>query len=441
MNTFIKNINELLKKEEQIKKDILNSKKVKNSSTINNFMKSKYPELYPDDCKNTNKCLLIVWNYIINKASKPRNENSISRLWIKLFQTMDKLFKLIYTNKNTISTNLGDYRKPIRNKFGQNSEIYKQSVYLMGLTQAESLQRREDYSNQVKARNADRESLDVFFDDDIYKVMDQTINSSNPQDRIVAVILAVGSRLIEVLKVSKYEESKDNDNFIKITGIAKDRGNLGYEDKVIIRPIIRFTAKQIIEAVDYIRKNLTIEGDNSKISDKYNSSVNKRVKKYLNTTSHKLRAISARLSYLLYGRGGVENTYVQEYLGHSSGEVSKSYQNVNVKLRNAVNLSGDDVKTAISELKEDSKMNKEEHKELEKKIDKNVPVLDGSIPVLKEFKNPRTKRNRDQQLELLRNLFKELDKLGYKNIKQSDIKRLYGYGSSILTEFWKEYKG
>ena len=61
-----------------------------------------------------------------------------------------------------------------------------------------------------------RKQQTPYFDDEIYKIIDENINSANPLEQVVAVMLATGSRFIEVIQVSEYKKSQQP-NYITIS--------------------------------------------------------------------------------------------------------------------------------------------------------------------------------------------------------------------------------
>lgn len=418
--------------------------KMANSDTLNVIIEEFYDEYKNID--NSGKIIFNIWSNTINKTTKPRNIAGISRTWLKMFELTDKLLKALYSNENTNEVVVSSYRKVVRDKYGDDSEIYKQSIYKMGVTQARSIERKKEYEAKVSERGATRRNLKPIYDDQIYDIIDKTINSDNPIEKLIAVLLTTGSRQIEVLKISKYEEVKevkddDDIEYIKITGIAKDKAKQGFENKVIFRPLFGVTAKQIIDSVKFIRQNLVIPNDNRAITSKFNNRINKKVKKYFEgydyITAHKLRYIAPQMAYLLYGKGSVENVFVQSYLGHQDGSTSRSYQAVNVQIRNLNNnVNNEEIKQLKSQI---NKLNIKEvqhnkiHKQLKNEIT-DIKNPNNGLPEYNKFKNPKIRGFNFKKL--LTNLIKYLIENDIYFTQR--MLRRYGYGGRVINELYKE---
>lgn len=397
------------------------------SNTLNSIIAAQYPDVLLDS--SSKKILLKIYNDIISKAQQPR-EGGISRQWIALLETVDRVVKLLYTNEGSMEKVLTEFRRPLKVKYGINSEIYKQSIYKTGISRARSIQKRQEYQDKVSAKNIRRSELQPFYDDEIYRVIDDMAASPNSLNNVIAVLLATGSRFIEVLKVSQYSET-DKANYIKIKGIAKDRNDAGYENKIVIRPLNRLNSKQVIELVQKIRAELNLEGENRNISDRYNTQANRIVKNLFEgrpITLHKLRYISSNLAYLTYGKGAVENTYIQQYLGHTSGDTTRTYQSINVKLRNAPKTNIE-AEAKISELIDDQKRNQAEHKELREQINNF-----NRDRIYTEYINPKHRLSEEQKLEKLRALWDRARRDNV-NLTYAMLKRDYHYGTRIISVF------
>lgn len=401
------------------------------SNTLNDIIGVNYPSIY--DAKTTTKGLLKIWKDIITTAQTPRD--GISRQWVALFETLDKIIKLLYPNRSTMEKVLTEFRRVIKNKYGANSEIYRQSIFRTGISRAESIAKRQAYSDSVATKNINRAELPAFYDDEIFKAIDENAISPNLLNNVIAVLLATGSRFIEVLKVSEYSAT-DKDNYIKIKGIAKDKGNQGYANKIVVRPLNRLSAIQVIELVKKIRGALNLEGDNKEASDKYNTQGNRIVKNLFKDrpiTLHKLRYIASNLAYLTYGKGAVENTFIQQYLGHSSGMTTRTYQSINVRLRNQVKDKVE-ADAKISELIEDKKKNDEEHKEIKQELARLK-----QNHIYSEYINPRHRLSQSEKMERLKKLWERAKKEN-KSITYNMLKKDYKYGSRIIDIFKKTLK-
>lgn len=422
------------------------NKKDRDSPFLNEIMLEYYPDI---DTGNSKDRLFKIWSRTIDKAPKTSRgvAGQISRSWIKIFEGTDKLIKAIYNNENTSEKIISEFRKILRDKYGDKNPIYIQSIYKMGVSQERSVQRKAEYQAKVATKGSVRRTLKPIYDDQIYDIINKTINSEDPIERVLAVALSTGSRQIEIFKVSKYEivpdRKEDDPEFIKITGIAKDRARQGYENKVIYRPLFsNITGKQIIEAVDYIRTKLVIPDDNKAITSKFNKRVNAKVKTYFEgydyITAHKMRYIFPQLAYLLYGKGSVENQYVAEVLGHQDSNTAKSYQSINVQIRNLnSDVNNEEVaklKSEVNKLNIINVQNDKIHKILKSKIDNtNNP---DNLPEYEKYKNTKARDGRvfDRLAELVRYL-----KANKVYITRSKLRK-YGYGSKVIGLVYDEFK-
>lgn len=442
MEKFIKVVNKISKT--NWKKIESEAKKSKGkSATLNEILGENYEE--HSGIQNTKNILMAIWKDIIKNASQGREVSGITRIWLRLYEALDKVIKQLFMNENTSENVFVQFRKPIRDKYGDTSQIYIKSTHILGVSRERALERREEYQNKVAEKGLNRRNQNAIYDDEIYSAIDAGINSSDPLEKAIAVMLNTGSRSIEVLKVSTYSEVTYNPLFIHVKGIAKDRSKKGYDKKVIIRPLINLSSDQVINAVNYIRENLNVEGDNNAISSRYNQTMNKRMKKLFPShpelTAHKCRYIAGQMAYLLYGNNGVENSYIQQFLGHEDGATSRTYQSINVKLRHQVEIPND-IQLKLSKITIDDENNFIEHKELKEAINqikvKKIKIIRPNIE-FPEFINPRSHLGDVQKLKILTSLMKKA-KSEQIILGQIDLKKRYGYGSSILTLFWKLIK-
>lgn len=431
----------------EISEEVAQSKQ-QSSGIVNELLEQAYPDIF-DKKKGTKTNLFNIWSKVI--ATAPRK---YSRSWGKLFVQLDRLIKLLYPNENTSEVMFTSFRKPLRDAKYDN-EIYKQSVYQLGVDQQRSKQRKEEYANRVKARNVERGSLVPLYVEQIYQTVDQLIASNNVYEKLVAVELATGSRSIEVLKVSQYEEVKDNPNEILVIGLAKDKGQNNLENVRLTRNLVRLKAKQVISAVTYIRSKVNTEGTNDAISSRTNAHLNKvfkqvfvpilkqnagdkadtdEFKKQLKSfTSHKARYIAGNVSFLEYGKHKKipYESYLQQQYGHLSGESTKSYLAINIKFKSKTVEKGD-----TEELKQ---LFNSEIGDLRTQLDKCCAKETDTLDVA-PFKNSFSK-GEDEYAKV--NNVVEAIKLYKKNevkITQKDLRAKLGYSADIMTKAYKKFR-
>lgn len=403
--------------------------------TLNSVSETKNPNTadyinalkdnFPNQTKQGINLLKSVWDEVIRIAPL-----KYSRNWNRLFEALDKALKNIYPNENTMEKNLSAFRKPLRHE-RFDKEIYKNSIYKMGITRERSIQKKEEYKNKVKVRNAGRKDLPVIYVEDILELINKLIQSSNVYDLVLAVELATGSRSIEVLSVSQYERTPDSSE-IKVIGLAKDKGNNNLQNVHLIRNLNGLNSKQVIDAVAKIRNELKFNNlTNQEISDKSNKILNRKFKKLMvevlpknkeyarKLTAHKTRYIAGNVSYLLYGepRDIPYESYLQEQYGHLSGESTKSYLGINIKMRKKSLKVDDELIKKVEEL--DLKVGeccdeKKEEIEFKTYANGNAEKIQAVVDALKELKEKKQK------------------------MSQRDLRKKLGFSASVLTAGYKK---
>lgn len=378
MNRLTNTLNSILTLKEDIQRDL----KRNNSKIMNDILRSSYPSLV-GDCKSTKHCLLLIWNGVVAGASR-----KYSRSWQKLFVALNKVINVIYSNENTRESTLTDFRKLLRDeKF--DPLIYTKSTHITGVSRERALERREEYANRVSARNADRGELVPIYVEQIVAVIQKLLNSPDPYEQTVAVLMATGSRSVEVFKVSVYT-SAPNHNQVVVRGLAKDKGNNNLDNVVLIRNVVGALGSQIVRAVREIREKLeTSNLSNREITDKHNKRLNRVFRKHIpplfqanagdkldseqfkqqlkTLTAHKARYIGGNASYQIYGRpkNMAETPYLQGQYGHLSSESTKSYLAVQVRSKSAVLKNsglGEEVKGML-------KSQEKQNEQLQEKVD------------------------------------------------------------------------
>lgn len=428
MNKFIQALDSI--DTDTIRSDV-DGRKIRNSQTLNISLQ----KIYPDVKATTSKALLFkIWDKIIEKAAIPRKETA-GKAWIKLFKAMDEKIKALYSNENTSESIFTQLRKVLRKKYGDDSEIYKQSIYNMGISQARSRERKEEYAAKVKERNTERGQKQPLFVEDILAIIQRLKKSNNPYEQALAVLLATGSRSVELFKISKYHEVKEDPEAIDIEGISKDNGNRGYADITVRRPLVGLLSHEVVGLVDNIRKKLNLTGPNVKISSATNTVLNKAFKIWIQPlapefkmTAHKCRYIYGNVAYLLYGKPQKipYESFVQTVLTHSSGESTKSYLGINIQFKEKVlSHSPSDLRFLFEK----------EIKQLREHVNRNCP--DKSDVDLAQYRNSFRKAMNDE--DKIAAVVAALKALAAKKmkVKQSNLRSELGYSAAVMTSAYK----
>lgn len=268
----------------------------------------KNPEFF-GKMRSINSILMALWHdYIIDKT-----EDQI----METYPHVQTILTSLFPNKNSLHKRSIDWRKPVGERFGRYSKVYRQAIYDLGITSEESLQRRQDYTNMVRERLQDRH--EVISEKRVYEIIDMCSDSIEYQHQIIAVMLATGSRLIEVLKVSKYLPLGRQ---IVIEGLAKTS-----QLEIVTRPLIRLTSDRVIEMVEYIRSFYDFASMSEPLANSLvNGTLNNVIESLIpECTSHKLRYIWAALAWELYGGNTPQQEWVREMFAHKSADTTTTY--------------------------------------------------------------------------------------------------------------------
>jgi hypothetical protein len=424
--------------------------KFRSSNALTNLILQFYPNA---EIKRTSAATLLqVWT---DEVKETRNSNL--RTYGQIYHLLQPLLEKFYVTESGLSSTATAWRKPIREKFGDASEIYKQSIHVLGISRERSLARRKEYTEGIR-ENVRKRGVVKYTQEMILFVIDDAAASTNPIKNIVAVLLATGSRLIEVVKVSTYESVPNKPNLIKVIGVAKDREvkktNI---QKEIIRPLVRLQSDKVLELISRIRDLRDFNSmSNERASGSVNSQVNTVIADYFKdvdnehpdsipTTAHKLRYIWASLAFQLYGGSTPEQEWVRSMLGHDSSETSLTYTQLVVQVDSSHKLTdANSLKTMIGELEIDAKKNELEHQEIKaelsevrSELNKGIEHAQQGVLDFPQFANPlRVRIGRDEQLELLMGLDRAFDKSGLRMV-QKDAKR-HRFGSTVISAYWKE---
>ena len=235
------------------------------------------------------------------------------------YSDVQRCLVVLYPNRETMHVMSIDWRRPVGVRFGKKSEIYRQSVYQLGLSREESLQRRETYEARVRH---DARNITTFIPKEkVFQAISSCAASDDPIANLVAVCLSTGSRLVEVLKVSNFLESEAGPGFIVIDGVAKSA-----ERKILIRPLLGLTCSRVLELILRIRKFRDFKKmTNVEAKNAVDAAANRIMRDLFNLTFHKCRYIYAALAWHIYGMKTPQQEWVRETLGHSSGDISLIY--------------------------------------------------------------------------------------------------------------------
>lgn len=360
-----------------------------------------------------------------------RSKSSSGATYKEIYKLLQPLLLQFYTKESSLSSQAVAWRRPVKERYGQNSDIYVQSIHILGLSRERALARRDEYKEKIRESVRNRNTV-KYAAEDIYEIMDKAAASRLPIHNVVAVLLATGSRLIECIKISKYEAVDDRPDLIKVTGMAKDRG-VWPSEKTAIRPLVRFSSDKVLSMIKKIR-------DTYEFSELPNAEAAGRIKKQLNsviadyfavidenapghlvTTAHKLRYIWASMAYQLYGNGVPEQEWIREMFGHESSDTSLIYTQF------VVNMDGGVEKRPVRQATRGHRPEARADNQIGRQVDHP------------EFENPlRIRLSKEEQLRMLEGLDNAYAAEDVR-MTQRDA-RNHHFGSAIITVYWKTRK-
>jgi hypothetical protein len=263
-----------------------------------------------------------------------------------IIETMPRVRKILNDQTNTVNT-LSDrfciLRTILKNRFGEHSDIVVAHKG-QGLTRDQYEMRR---AQDEAARNKNLETKVTIDRKHILEIIASYAASYCVWQNIIAIQLATGARMIEVIKVSEFKEISGLTDVIEVVGVAKSKDDKQRQ----IRPILELTARALIELVENVREIIVCNLNNEKTTAKYINSLNLRVGK-MNVegihTSKCLRKVYVALTQNIDD----QHLHAQKVLGHKSISASAHYATMNVLPAEVpvklLNVRGEEVQIFLS---------------------------------------------------------------------------------------------
>jgi integrase len=323
---------------------------------------------------------------------------------VEMFKILNSLVPNL-SSDSTVQNVFVQLRKCVKATHGEDSDVTRKAYTVMRFNQIKWKQQRAEYQAKVVAKNNDKRQ---FNESKIYKVMDYIKDTKTTPDHIdlaIALQLASGGRISEILSYAKFKPSKKK-HYVVQTGILKSK-----ERKTITKPIIHFTVPEFMAMFRKLREKLVVEIrkikqgtiTDYKLSQDSNSKINRRISKYFgeHMASHDLRKAYANMAFNQYADKTKvsEAAYLSDILGHAkdSLDVSTSYSTVSV------------VKS------DEDEPEREEENPRDVVVPRNLPLRDG--------------KSGERLAETVRIM--RLKRLPLSN----KILRSYGYGAKTVKEF------
>ena len=291
----------------------------------------------------------------------------------------------------------------------------------------------------------------------------------------VCVALAVGSRLIEILRVSTYVEV-ENPLYIRVEGVAKDRADReikGGEEKkddskqlppnkrIFVKPIVGgILSGELIDMVNSIRDQLN---DRYNLDERHltrkqltalvDAKLNVKVREVLGEgfVLHDCRSLYAHMAWAQYGNqeGQSQTYFFSQVLGHheNSLNVSLGYQKFAIKrqikqddpdLVSKITTLQEEVR-GIQKLKDSLSQTLARAKAINRPNDSTEGFINNKGEVVEIKKQARVRDgNKEARMARLEATAKSLEEKGITTTARNLLR--LGFGSRIVNEWKKKNK-
>lgn len=312
--------------------NFINKIQNKSAAEINELMDKYYPNIKSTSIPKR-------FHYIVQDIfSTKMSDQKGLELLPKIYLIYEKLYPKLNTRKQALSN--------IRTKFikkYQSNNLYKKSQLdkYFNLNFDQRVGIINEYKADIEKKNKNKLQINI---NTILEKMRTLIQSSNPYDRAISLLLAYGGRPIELFIRNKFEKIPNKPSWLKILNLAKKREG---QETSTTRPIVLFTPSEFLREVKRLRadfKGKVLENSKGELSKDKSQTLNKHALKhfpFLKTVHQKsslFRKIYADTSWSLYGDPSIENqnSFISSALGHDGLMTSFSYSWVNVSDPDAI---------------------------------------------------------------------------------------------------------
>ena len=281
------------------------------------------------ECHNAGPCVRALYMRYVISLAKLKDVS----------HDMYDIINLLYSNINTVSAIYTELNNHAR-AFGGEA-AYNVSVAVFKRTDVQSRDVRSHAQTVVSDKNRSQKQIElthVLGVISAYKSIDGN-DASSRSKRAIALLLSVGSRLIELLKVSNYEAIENKPNQIRVSNFAKKRGLVAGS---IDKPLLGLTSQEFLDGVTFIRSFIDKKQGNAKVTSLWDAKLNQEVRatRGLEQCSVKdLRAIYANAAFKLHApKSGPDvpssTAYISQVLGHDQRSLTTalSYQGINIRM-------------------------------------------------------------------------------------------------------------
>lgn len=287
----------------------------------------------------------------------------------EIFKLLNKLYTNLYKNPSTLDNYMSeDVRKPISVRFGYNSPEHKLAKQLVRLDYEIKGNLLKSAKEKVFEKNKHTIQTDS---KEIIDAIEQNYNSDDPYRKAVALLIASGSRPIELFARSTFTKivhqgEQIYNTWIHQDNVAKKKG----EAFSLKKPLIYVTSDQFLTALNDIRSKIKDPLKDDKLKTTINSKANAAAKSIFKGrdkfTLYTSRKLYGNLSYDLFGRNKTTihgtnpnlQVWLSLVLGHAEGSVSATHNYSHISLApdtttpDELNRKQDVLETKIDHLEE-----------------------------------------------------------------------------------------
>lgn len=267
-------------------------------------------------------------NYYVNYASKFLKEARPKDLSIPNLTSIYDCVRILYKD-----TSVPKILESLRNAAqGQAPNLKKRvaKVLTPSIADYNSLRARAEKALSARAEVVKQYDAEPVFEF-VYNCSKYMFGQSDAKklvQNIVLVMVTTGARLIEVLRVSQFDQVPNAPRLVSVTGFAKKSSS--YTGSVT-KPLVVITYLRLQEAVEYVRLSLASEEGrtNKQVSSKYGKAVQRFTHQFAflpKTTAHDFRRLYAQLSFVEFAPKSTSlQAWTKKVLNHESLMTSINY--------------------------------------------------------------------------------------------------------------------
>lgn len=240
----------------------------------------------------------------------------------EIIEQLNELVPKINKSGDSIDKTFTYIRKIIKTVYGDEAYVKSRTA----LTHGDKAQKIKTQKQKLMVAN---NNITKVSKSHILEIIARIIASEYLSDAIILAMISSGSRLIEILKISKFTKSDIADH-IAVEDVAKQKNT-----KNLVKPLLFIPVDQFLVLIKNIR--FTLKNDlnlpNDDLTNKYQQTINYSVKKYFDgLKSHGLRKIYGAYSYRMRPSTNKASFsgWLNKNLGHDSLDTSLYYTNIEI---------------------------------------------------------------------------------------------------------------